>query len=388
MIQLDAGAIDRILKHIASKGFDVQKEIQPELFGHTLSTLNKVVDSVFGSVKYGDDDFDFANLLKTNNAVFSAFKTHKQQNEIHAHLLDDKGKVRSFAEFRKATQPILHNYNSSWFQTEYNTAIIRAQFAQKFRQIERNKDIYPGFQWLPSTSVTPRSEHKLLYYKVFAIDDPILINNYPGSLWGCKCGGRSTNLPITEKSEAASAIKSTPKPDKGLDNNPGISAELFTKSHPYIANCSKGMQKILALESQKMMSDISRREVRSFFKEQLKKPYILNPSSGPINQILLSYQDIKNITGKPHKFNYQKNQCCYFLPEIFKEAKYVGCSPDIKGAIAKGHADVLRWHYYSFNLNNEKSYLTIKESLKGEYKLHSIQDVDHFSLTKIKEKPQ
>ncbi|MEG2761287.1 MAG: hypothetical protein RR921_08175, partial [Mucinivorans sp.] len=102
----------------------------------------------------------------------------------------------------------------------------------------------------------------------------------------------------------------------------------------------------------------------------------------------LSYQDVKTITGKPHKFNALKNRVCYDLQQVLDVAQYEGCSPDLKGGKAKGHFAIEQWHYYSFDLNKEKSYITISQKVSGEFKLHSIQDKDHFRMDMIKEKPQ
>lgn len=384
---LSAEATDRILKHIASKGFDAQTDIEPELFDHTFGALNNAIDGVFGGIRYGEPDSDFVNELRYNNAVFAAFKTHAQQNDIAAQMLDDKGKVRSFAEFRKVTAPITGRYNSTWLHTEYNTAIKRAQFAQQMRDAERNKDILPNWQWLPSTAVEPREEHKALYYKVWPLGDPFLSTSGPGCLWGCLCSGRTTAAPATDKSEIKAAIKQTPPPQKGLDENPAATGALFSASHPYFGIGGKQARKAIELESQKLLSSISRKEVRSYFKEALATGHTISVANGPIKRLPLSYQDIKTITGKPHKFNYQRNQACYCLDEIFKVAKYEGCSPDIKPG-QLGHNGILRWHYYSFRLNKETSYLTIQETQEGAFRIHSIQDEDHFKIAKIKEKPK
>lgn len=368
----------------------MSREIEPELFGHTLDTLNGAVDRVFGSLKYGDDDFDFANNLKYNNALFSAFKTHKQQNELHDQMLDTDGNVRSFAEFRKAATPIIGNYNSTWLKTEYDTEIIRAQFARDWQQAERNSDIAPNGQWLPSTSVNKRETHQSFYHLIWPLDDSFWDTHHPGGLWGCKCGMRVTSEAPSDGGVRRSAAAAAPKPQKGLASNPGKTAEIFDlKNHPYVTECVGGAKakKTVELECQKMISERSRNSVRAHFKEFFKgSEKVYNIDNGVVKKLSISFQDIKNITGKPHKFNYFKNHACYFLPEIMKTAKFVGSSPEIKFN-KPGHNTVVKWHYYSFNLNDEISYLTVQENGSRIYRIHSIQDNDHFKLNKIKEKP-
>lgn len=369
----------------------MSRKIEPELFGHTLDTLNGAVDRIFGSLKYGDDDFDFANNLKYNNALFSAFKTHKQQNELHDQMLDTDGNVRSFAEFRKAATPIIGNYNSTWLKTEYDTEIIRAQFARDWQQAERNSDIAPNGQWLPSTSVNKRETHQSFYHLIWPLDDSFWDTHHPGGLWGCKCGMRVTSEAPSDGGVRRSAAVDVHKPQKGLASNPGKTAEIFDlKNHPYVTECVGGAKakKTVELECQKMMSERSRNEVRAHFKDELKgKEKVIPCGEGPIPELNFSYQDIRSITGKPHKYNNQKNEACYSLPEIVANATYEGSSSEIKGSNAPGHGNLKEWHYYSFQLNGEKSYMVVKEDKQGISRIHSIQDADHFSVAKIQKKP-
>lgn len=235
LVKLDSDAVDRILGRIASKDFDPKNDIEQELFEQTFDALNRAVDAGFGKVSYGDNDFDFVNELKYNNAVFAAFKTHREQNDLHRQLFNPDGSVRSFAEFRRSSMPIIGAYNGNWLQTEYSTGVLRAHNAAKWKEMERDTDLYPNMEWLPSTSVSPREEHRALYGKVFAMDDPFLQTNYPGCLWNCKCGLRSTSKPVTERAARRKAARSTPKPAAGLDRNPGQSGMLYSFSHPYFA---------------------------------------------------------------------------------------------------------------------------------------------------------
>lgn len=242
---LDGDAVDRILRRVASKAFDVAGDIEPELFTHTFNTIRRAIDSVFAPADFGGKDFAFGNELRHNAGAFAAFKTHRQQNDIHQQMWNDKGEVRSFAEFRKATAPILSGYNTTWLQTEYDTAIIRTQHAQVWQDAQRTKDIYPNGQWLPSTSVNKRGEHVMLYYKVWPLNSPFWSGNNPGSLWGCKCGFRVTSEAPTDGSVARKAEKSAPKPAAGLGGNVGATGNLFVlNTHPYATQGYKSFAKL------------------------------------------------------------------------------------------------------------------------------------------------
>ena len=231
--------IDRILRHIAHKKFDPKREIEPELFNHTFGVLNKAVEKVYGKVSDpGHADYDFIQQLRQNNAVFAAFKTHRQQNDIHKQLLNEKGQLRSFPEFKKATEPIVGNYNTNWLKTEYSTAVMRARVAQQLRQAEGERAVYPNLQWLPSTSPNPREAHIPFYWMIRAQEDPIWQKYLPGSIWNCQCGIKSTAEPVNTIGPQESSAAFKPQP--GLDNNPAEDGALFSQTHPYFEKSYAG----------------------------------------------------------------------------------------------------------------------------------------------------
>lgn len=229
--------MDRVLRRISSDGFDARHDIDPDLFEATFSPLNEATVKGFGAVEYGTEDAEFVHQLKYNNAVFSAFKAHREQNDLRAAMFDKDGRVRSFAQFRKAAEPIVADYNDRWLKTEYDTTIIRAGHAAKWREMERERDLYPNLEWMASTSASPREGHKPFYGLILPMVDPFWSANYPGTLWGCKCGIRSTAAPVASKGERRVALRSAPKPVPGLDENPAITQAIFSNSHPY---CTKG----------------------------------------------------------------------------------------------------------------------------------------------------
>lgn len=220
----------RVLERLSQKGYDVNKEIDTDLFEHTFKPLKGAIEKSLGTPEFGTPDRKFLQELEHNAAVFSAFKTHRQQRELHAMLFDKNGNKKSFDRFRRDTQKILKNYNVNWLQTEYETAVTRARFARDYREYARNKDLYPNLEWLPSTSANPREAHKPFYHTIHKIGDDFFNSHYPGSLWRCQCSVKSTNAPVTSIHEESVTIPA----QVGLDENPGISAKVFTDSHPFM----------------------------------------------------------------------------------------------------------------------------------------------------------
>lgn len=242
--------IERVLRRI-QRGFDVRHDIDPDLFASTATALNEAVDrAVSLSVEWGRPDRAFIRELKYSNAVFAAFKAHRQQNDLARLLVDADGNTRSFDSFRKAAAPIVGEYNVNWLQTEYTTAIRTARTALRFKRYEQDSDLFPNAEWLPSRAAEPRRAHRSYYHTVRRLTDPWWETHFPGCVWGCQCDMRNTDKPITHvgDSPAVPGAQPTDVPPSeeagvrspGLTRNPARSGELFSPDHPYFTAAYPG----------------------------------------------------------------------------------------------------------------------------------------------------
>lgn len=241
-------------KLYANGGFDVEHKIDPDLFTDSCTALNEAVDrAVKLSVKWGKPDKGFIQELKRNNAVFAAFKAHREQNDLAGLLVDDDGNARSFDSFRRAAAPVIGEYNVNWLQTEYATAVRVARTAVRFKQYEKDGDLYPNAEWLPSRAAEPRMSHRKYYHTVRRLTDPWWETHYPGCVWGCQCDMRNTDKPVTHVGDnpaAPGAEPTTVPPSEeagvrspGLSRNPARSGELFSRDHPYFTSAYPGAEK-------------------------------------------------------------------------------------------------------------------------------------------------
>jgi len=231
--------LKKALKNIYSKEFHPMTDIEENLFEATWKTMNKATDKGFGARKPDDPDYDFYREIRTNNAVFAAFKVHRAQNDMAALLLDENGNLRPFEQWLKLVMPIADHQMVDWLRTEYDTAIIRAHQAADWRQFEREKDILPNLKWMPSTSVHPGADHRIFWGTIRPVDDPFWNEHKPGDRWNCKCTLSSTD----EEPTPVPGSGPGNKPQPGLENNPGRDARLFSNSHPYQKEAHKGAKK-------------------------------------------------------------------------------------------------------------------------------------------------
>jgi len=236
----DNEALKTALIRIYEKDFNPVTEVEKNLFNAVWDSLNIATDEGFNSPKPTDRQFDFCNEIKRNNAVFAAFKTHRMQNEIAAQLVDSKGQLKSFAQFKRDTADMVDHHVEAWLKTEYDTAVTRAHQAADWRQFQLEKDILPNLKWQPSTSITPGLDHVVFWNRIWAVDDPFWQEHRPGDRWNCKCSLTATDQPVTDNSGLSTK---TDQPAPGLGGNPGVTGQLFSDDHPYFTDTYKGADK-------------------------------------------------------------------------------------------------------------------------------------------------
>lgn len=275
----DEEVMKRALKNIYSKGFHPMTDIEENLFNETWKALNEATDKGFGKRRPADPDYDFYQELKYNNAVFSAFKVHRAQNDMAAQLLDSKGKLKPFRQWSEDVQPIAAHQMEHWLRTEYDTAIIRAHQAADWRQFEREKDILPNLKWLPSTSIQPGADHKIYWGVILPVNHQFWSVHRPGDRWNCKCRLTSTDEPRTPANGIPEGGEND-KPADGLKGNPGQTGELFDKSHPYVRQAYEGAEEAVS-------KYLSKKEVTPVYTiEGIKQVTVLNGNNREINKIV------------------------------------------------------------------------------------------------------
>lgn len=392
------------LRNIYSRDFNPHTDIEPNLFNAIAHTLGEAVSVGSGSAAPTLGDDPFTHALRHSTDVFSAFKVHRAQNDMAARLLDSNGNLKPFEQWKNEVLPIADHQCHNWLETEYNTAVLRARQAANWQQFQAEKDILPNLKWLPSTSPNPGADHRPFWNTILPVDHPFWNEHRPGDRWNCKCDLTSTDEPATSVPSGSTAGNA---PQPGLKDNPGKSQAVFSDDHPYFPSDCKHcafynptLKARLATVITARVKDCyhcpyidacidrtevemirnSRDAVRDYFKE---KSQTVSTTDGPKYEIGLTYQAVKCITGKPHKFTYLRNTLCYDLETIMKEAEYLGWSPDIKDDSVRGHGDAKNWHYYRITLAKEDSFVVVKERENGEMLFHAIQDADHFKPEKI-----
>ena len=232
-------ALSKGLKEIYD-GLDVKNVIERFIFDETLRLFNEATAK---GIADADDrptvTDEFIEQLRTNNAVFSAFRTHRMQNDVARQLIDEKGKLKPFDKWMRDIKGMTDHYVRNWLQTEYSTAVIRAHQAADWKHFEQEADVLPNLRWMPTTSPNQDPLHRQYWEKklTLPVGHPFWDEHRPGDRWNCKCSLMQTDEPAND--EMVRDLYPVPK-QPGLDNNPGKDGKLFADSHPYIANAYPG----------------------------------------------------------------------------------------------------------------------------------------------------
>jgi len=165
--------------------------------------------------------------LKQNLYQFSGAKTYQQLAEMNNLLVDEKGKIRSFNEFKRKVEVVHKKYNQNYLQAEYQTAKRSAQAARDWKGYEENQDLFPNLKYMTVEDARVRHDHDKLHGVVKPVNDPFWNTHYPPNGWRCRCYVKPTTETVT-------AYKTTTQPDEGFGFNVGKVNQVFDENeHPY-----------------------------------------------------------------------------------------------------------------------------------------------------------
>lgn len=262
-VEFDPKVLAKGLEEIY-RGMNVRDEIQNDIFRETLRLFNEAASKGLSDSTWADDVPDeFINQLRTNNAIWTAFRTHRMQNDIAAQLLDEKGNLKPFERWVKDIKGMTNHYVHQWLKTEYNTAILRAHQAADWKHFEAEQDVFPNIRWMPTTSPQQDLVHAQYWRNklTLPVNHPFWKEHRPGDRWNCKCSLEQTDEPTND--EVIKDFKPVAQ-QAGLENNPGEDGKIFSDTHPYVAKAYPGakgaVQKKVLVKRQKTQQE--KQEIR------------------------------------------------------------------------------------------------------------------------------
>ena len=236
MFQFSDEYIAELLRQIYA-GEITAYDLPESLYHGIADNLKTALYEGFGGnlSKFADTpDFELLTELRENIYMFSAAKTFQEVREISS-LLTDGDRVRTRSEFNKIGAETFDKWNNDWGKSEYNTAIAQGSMANKWADIQRNKDVLPNLSY--STSGGDVCDICApLDGLTLPVDAPEWDTIYPPNHFNCACL-------VTQEDEDA---KITPDDDKDetmekvteemspvFMMNSGKDRVIFNDDHPY-----------------------------------------------------------------------------------------------------------------------------------------------------------
>lgn len=331
-IEFSPEALAKGLKEIYD-GLDVKNVIERFIFEETLRLFNEATAKGLADAADRSAVTDgFMEQLRTNNAVFSAFRTHRMQNDIARQLIDENGKLKPFDKWMRDIQGMTRHYVRNWLQTEYSTAIIRAHQAADWKNFEQEADILPNLQWMPTTSPNQDPLHRQYWEKklTLPVGHPFWDEHRPGDRWNCKCSLKQTDEPAND--EMVKDLYPVPK-QPGLDNNPGKDGKIFSDSHPYITQAYPGAKEAVqkrVRSSEETLAIRKRWHTRKQFNTNMREIATALKMNIPRKQ--MTFEEADGMKGNPKYLTermYQINcQCSVVANEMRRRGFDVSARPN------------------------------------------------------------
>ncbi len=237
-IEIDVEAIAQALVNIYKQTFDIDHTVEENLYRETCRIFDEAINNGMADAAMAGVPLpskEFLHELQHNTEVFSAFRVHRMQKDIAATMVDNDGHLKSFRQFVKDASAYIDHRNRAWLQTEYDTAVLRAQNAAEWKEFRAEADVYPNLEWIPSTSPNPGADHRVFWGTVRPVNDPFWNEHKPGDRWNCKCELRQTERSETPVPHTAGEQNA----QAGLETNPA-DGQIFSRKHPYYPqNCTK-----------------------------------------------------------------------------------------------------------------------------------------------------
>ena len=278
---------------------------------------------------------------------------------MNSFLVDEKGKISSYSEFKRKVDVVHNKYNRNYLQAEYQTAKRSAQAVRQWKGFEDNQDLFPNLKYMTVDDDNVRLDHEKLHGVIKPVNDPFWDIHYPPNGWRCRCYVKPTT-------EVADAENKTIKVEESFNHNVGKTNQLFMeKKHPYFV-IPKSDKKEVETKINGLLAIHSAKEVIKFAKVRIAGNTYKTSDNITFT---ISNKDVKTIVNKAHKDRVGRNNLFFNLKETLKNATFIKSKKE-----GKNREKYVKWFYYKVENESEKYYLNVVLMKDGRYKLHAITD--------------
>ena len=128
---------------------------------YLIQAVEKGYGKTLVSLPFGEQAYTLLAELQYNAGLFAALKNHVQMRDLVRQLRDERGRLRSFREFRGVARTINEQYNQQWLRAEYNAAVGAARSAAQWQQHLETKERYPNLKYVAVHDERTRQSHRI-----------------------------------------------------------------------------------------------------------------------------------------------------------------------------------------------------------------------------------
>jgi len=217
-------------------GLISEYDLPESLYNAIALSMEKAVYKGFGMTLADavGKDFELLAELRENTFMFSAAKTFQQVKEIQGLMINEAGELRSIKEFGQLGRQTFEQWNTTWGNTEYHTAVGQAQSASKWNEIEKNAKALPMLRYSAVLDKNTSDICKPLDGIVAPVGDKIWNKVSPLNHFNCRCIllQEDGTVEATKGNEAKAEEVESNMQDV-FKMNPGKDGYIFSPEHPY-----------------------------------------------------------------------------------------------------------------------------------------------------------
>ena len=178
--------INRIAKGLHS-GKISASDLDPDFIAKTGATISEGITDGYAKVVYNETDINNIVRMQRNAYLFGGAKNAAFQNEMATFLVDDDGRTRSWADFKKDVLNLDSEYNQTYLQAEFQTAVRSSQAVKQWDDIQRRASRYPNLIYKTANDERVREEHQALNEKIRPVNHSFWDVYFPPNGWRCRC---------------------------------------------------------------------------------------------------------------------------------------------------------------------------------------------------------
>ena len=122
-----------------------------------------------------------------NAYQFSAAKDASNSKALQSLIQSKVYESKSFKDFKEKANEICKVNNDKWLRVEMDVCKRNTVMGETWRRMEKDKDLYPYWQYVTEQDDRVRDEHAALEGKIFKIGDSEGDSVHPSNGFNCRC---------------------------------------------------------------------------------------------------------------------------------------------------------------------------------------------------------